>query len=137
MGLSEEEVQARIADEVFEQFVRTSLNSDGAFTDLMDITPTAVQAVRRHTDQIFGKRLREEVFVPLTRASRASANKGEVAAGPETCTEFLLEAARNSELRMLSLNLGASERLMWHGLVFGALLQRHQFGGASDSDLGF
>ena len=124
-GPSQEEVQARLGDEVFEQFVRTSLDAETC-SDLMEVSPTAVQAIRRHTDQIFGRGLREEVFVPLTRASRASADNGEVAAGPQVCMDFLLEAARNSELRMLSLNLGAAERLMWHGLVFGALLQKHE-----------
>ena len=122
---SQEELQARLDDEVFEQFVRTSLDSEDS-GGLMEVSPTAVQAIRRHTDQIFGRGLREEVFVPLTRASRACASNGEVAAGPEICMEFLLEAARKSELRMLSLNLVADERLMWHGLVFGALLQRHE-----------
>lgn len=122
---SQEELQARLEDEVFEEFVRTSLDSEDS-GGLMEVSPTAVQAVRRHTDQIFGKGLREEVFVPLTRASRACASDGEVAAGPEICMDFLLEAARKSELRMLSLNLVADERLMWHGLVFGALLQRHE-----------
>ena len=129
-GLSQEEIEERLREEVFEQFVRVSLDSETAFADLVHVSQTSVQAIRRHTDQIFGHGLREEVFVPLTRASRASAEKGEVAAGPKRCMEFLLEAARNSELRMLSLNLPASERLMWHGLVFGALLQKHELGAA-------
>jgi len=122
---SKEELQTRLSDEVFEQFLRTSLNVETPLSDIAHLSPTAVQAIRRHTDQIFGKSLREEIFVPFTRASRESARKGHIAAGPEICTDCLLEAARNSELRMLSLSPAASERLLWHGLVFGALLQKH------------
>lgn len=38
--------------------------------DWLVLPPWTLQALRRHTDHVFGKGLREEIFVPLSRAAR-------------------------------------------------------------------
>ncbi|CAK9043870.1 FHA domain-containing protein [Durusdinium trenchii] len=149
--LPAEQVQSRLENRLLEAFVQR-LGSQG-MADHLVLQPEQLLAVRRHTDHIFGRGLREEIFVPLSRASRLGAQQGLRAAGPGLCADQLEQSAVEGRLRMLSLNAMAAERflkaaasmrrsdwstllthnsraknqgLAWHGLVFGALLGQHE-----------
>eukprot|EP00434_Breviolum_minutum_P011754 symbB.v1.2.010372.t1/scaffold631.1/size348893/13 len=121
-----------LEDSLFEAFVSRSLDLPGSEplepeseTPCLTLTSNALQALRRHVEHVFGAGLREEIFVPLSRATKEGAQLGLSAAGPGLCAEALEKAAMIGELRMLSLSDGSKERLMWHGLVFGSLLGQH------------
>jgi len=114
---------------LFESYVEglaSSTESEGGTSmlrEMMALTPAVLAAARRHTNAVFGHGLREEIFKPLTRASKAVAQLGTAASNTEVCIGFLLEAARCGELRMLSLGPTEKERLLWDGVLFGALLR--------------
>lgn len=111
-----------LEERLFEAFVTRSLEG-GRW---LSLTAAASLALRRHTDFVFGAGLREEIFVPLSRAAREGFRQGLRAVGPGLCADVLLKAAQKQQLRMLSLSDGSRERLMWHGLVFGSLLGQHE-----------
>lgn len=110
----------------FEIFVESVISADkgqALLQSVLELSPALLAAIRRHTDAIFGRGLREESFRPIEAASKASAQMGREVTTPEVCSAFLLEAASSGELRMLSAGPEAKERMAWDGLLFGALLQ--------------
>ena len=48
--------------------------------------PNALQALRRHVEHVFGAGLREEIFVPLSRAAKEGVGKGWVGKSVWTST---------------------------------------------------
>ncbi|CAE8704620.1 unnamed protein product [Polarella glacialis] len=121
--------QLLLAGAQFESFlesvVRPTEDQVEGLQQALSLSSAALAAARRHTDAVFGRGLREEIFKALTRASQASASAGEASnkAEAEVLASFLLEAAAKGELRMLSAGPEARERLLWDGVLFGALLQ--------------
>ncbi|CAE8585986.1 unnamed protein product [Polarella glacialis] len=119
--------QLLLAGAQFESFlesvVRPTEDQVEGLQQALSLSSAALAAARRHTDAVFGRGLREEIFKALTRASQASASAGEASTKAEVLASFLIEAAAKGELRMLSAGPEARERLLWDGVLFGALLQ--------------
>jgi len=112
-------IDAQLARIQFEKFTEEVVAVVG---EACELTPVTLATIRRRTDFIFGRGLREEIFGAMAKASRASADAGERAVGPQICADFVLDGARRGEVRMLSASPEARERLMWDGILFGAFL---------------
>lgn len=112
--------------ERFANFVEMlAKTNDRALDEVLSLGPNVLAAIRRQTDAIFGKGLRDELQEPIERAIKEIEDIEE---NPETppiakYTSLLLDAAERGELRMLSVSLEAKERIMMDALTFGVFLQ--------------
>merc|ERR1712046_4757 len=118
-----------IAAAQFESFVQDvasaepSEGNNSVFEQALEVSPTVLAAMRIHTNFVFGSGLRDEIFEIFAKASRACAVQQGTMANIETTTLLLLQAARASEVRMLSAGPRVKERLAWDAVAFGALMQ--------------
>ncbi|CAE7870483.1 for, partial [Symbiodinium necroappetens] len=111
----------------FVEMVSRPSSEDATMDEVLKLSSAVLLAIRRQTESLFGKGLREELQVPLDRASSLINDDDDPA--PTTppigkMASLLLEAAEAGELRMLSVSkMGAKERTMWDALSFGYFLQ--------------
>ena len=111
--------------ERFANFVEMlAKTNDRALDEVLSLGPNILSAIRRQTEAIFGKGLRDELQQPIERAVK-EIEENEDQENPPIAkyTSLLLDAAERGELRMLSVSLEAKERIMMDALTFGVFLQ--------------
>lgn len=110
--------------ERFANFVEMlAKTNDRALDEVLSLGPNVLAAIRRQTDAIFGKGLRDELQQPIERAIKEIEENPDETPPIAKYTSLLLDAAERGELRMLSVSLEAKERIMMDALTFGVFLQ--------------
>lgn len=110
--------------ERFANFVEMlAKTNDRALDEVLSLGPNVLAAIRRQTDAIFGKGLRDELQQPIERAVKEIEENPDETPPIAKYTSLLLDAAERGELRMLSVSLEAKERIMMDALTFGVFLQ--------------
>lgn len=121
------ETSMELLGEQFASFVEMlAKNNDRALDEVLTLGPNVLAAIRRQTEAIFGKGLRDELQQPIERAAKEieeSDKEKEDDPPIAKYTSLLLEAAERGELRMLSVSLEAKERILMDALTFGVFLQ--------------
>jgi len=124
MGLDKEQGQKQLATAQFAAFAEEVCKSDSdTLAMVLSLSKSSIGAIRRQTEYVFGRGLRDEIAIPMNRASDEIERKGSDASVLEATSSFMLEAAAAGELRMLSTSPAARERLAWDAILYGALLQ--------------
>jgi len=116
--------EAQMAAAQFAAFAQRICESDGGvLARVLSLSKTSIAAIRRQIEYVFGSGLRDEIAKPMDRAADELEKEDTDATPLEATSSFLIEAAASGELRMLSADPPARERLAWDAVLYGALLQ--------------
>ena len=99
------------------------LSKTDALDEILSLNPTIIGAIRRQTQAIFGKGLRDELQKPLEQATKEIEEDPKGMPPISKHSAFLLAAAEKGELRMLSVSLPGKERILMDAMTFGVFLQ--------------